>query len=432
VYPSFVALLTGRDSVKPKERPLPWVMRLIEEVYDSRYAKDTADLKGGDEDGGAPPPPAAQPFPAFLLEFFSKRYGLRSLIEQNCWDLLYNVHRLRKESLDVEIFGRFVEEYYDPDDLLFFTYVRSMVQKELGVNFRARWSEMGRNATAEGGAASPAGKGGAPGGGGLPPPLTLTHRECQLVSRVVFGSESDPLFRTFMAMVERHMTHDAKVAAARAKTTMGLPPDARRMDVTTFLHTALVEYHETRPAEGGGAGAGGDDALLREAESAYAARGGDAGGGGSPGGGAGAPPAVRPSPALLEALGETMHRSNEAYLDRALGAPDAAALPREVQAQIRQEVQAQLEAKVDAILAAVITVTQGAAGGSSGSPDVDALAKRFAELVAGAGGHHAPPGAVQAFCDGVLASGEVRATVEQLVQLLVQYAASRLKEASKA
>jgi len=207
VYPSFVALLTGRDSVKPKERPLPWVMRLIEEVYDSRYAKDTADLKGGDEDGGAPPPPAAQPFPAFLLEFFSKRYGLRSLIEQNCWDLLYNVHRLRKESLDVEIFGRFVEEYYDPDDLLFFTYVRSMVQKELGVNFRARWSEMGRNATAEGGAASPAGKGGAPGGGGLPPPLTLTHRECQLVSRVVFGSESDPLFRTFMAMVERHGRH---------------------------------------------------------------------------------------------------------------------------------------------------------------------------------------------------------------------------------
>jgi hypothetical protein len=95
-------------------------------------------------------------------------------------------------------------------------------------------------------------------------------------------------------------------------------------------------------------------------------------------------------------------------------------------------VQAQLEAKVDSILAAVITVTQGGAVASSGSPEVDGLARRFSDLVAGStsgGGSAATAGAIQAFCDGVLGSSEVRNTVEQLVQLLVQYATSRLQEA---
>jgi hypothetical protein len=409
VYPKFVGLVSGRDSVKPKERPLPWVMRLIEEVYDSRYAKDTADLRGeaGEEAGSS-----NSPFPTFVVDFFSKRYGLRGLIDQNCWDLLYNTHRLRKEHLEVEVFGRFLEEYYDPDDLLFFTYVRSMVQKELGINFRSRWSEMGRNAVEGGSASSPAK--GSSGTGGLPAPLTLTYREATLVSRVVFGSEADPLYKTFIAMVERQMTAGERPARAKAGT------DTRRIDVMQFMHIALVEYHETRPDEGGAEA----DALLRDAESAYDARASKLG---SPGGPAGA--GVLPSPALLEALGEAMHRANEACLDVALSTAQATALPREVQVQIRAEVQAQLEAKVDALLAAVITVTQGGAA-TSGSQEVDALAHRFSDLVASAGSGSGAGVGIAAFCEGVLGSVEVKSTVEQLVTLLVQYASTRLTEAT--
>ena len=38
--------ITSRETPNPKQRPLPWLMRAIEELYDSRYAKDTADLRG--------------------------------------------------------------------------------------------------------------------------------------------------------------------------------------------------------------------------------------------------------------------------------------------------------------------------------------------------------------------------------------------------
>jgi hypothetical protein len=430
-YGKFCSLIGGADTTRPKERPLAWLMRLIEEIYDSRYAKDTAELKEGEEGGGGGGGGGSgqTPFPTFVVEFFTKRYGLRSLIDSTCWDLLYNTHRLRGEGgVDVEVFGRFLEEMYDPDDLLFFLYVRSVAAKELNYSFRARWSEMGRSAAPS----SPLRGEGTHGreGQAAGASLLLSFRDAAAVSRVVFGSEADPLYKTFMAMIERNMA---------GKKGGGKGGDGRTIDVAKFLHLAVVEYHETRPAEEGGAGGAGcsgaeGDRLYREAAAAYddRLRSGALGtpGGGGGGGAASSSPAgslaggPRPSPALLEALGECMHRANEGYLDRVVAL--AGGLPKEVQAQIRTEVQAQLESKVDNVLAAVITVSQSGGGSSSGSGEVDGLASRFAAMVALGGSDEA----VQAFCDAVLGSGEVKKTIEPLVNLLVQYATSRLKEAT--
>ena len=38
-------LISLRDNIAPKLRPLSWLMRLIEEIYDNRYARDTAELR---------------------------------------------------------------------------------------------------------------------------------------------------------------------------------------------------------------------------------------------------------------------------------------------------------------------------------------------------------------------------------------------------
>jgi hypothetical protein len=80
-------------------------MRSVEELYDARYARDTADLRE-DADGNVPP---AVTFPAFVYEFYTKRKGLRSLVDQCARELLYNVHAMRKDYLEVEVFARFLE-----------------------------------------------------------------------------------------------------------------------------------------------------------------------------------------------------------------------------------------------------------------------------------------------------------------------------------
>lgn len=106
VYPRFSSLITTRDSLTPKRRPLTWLMRLIEDIYDARYAHDTTDIR---EDAVDTSERLSHIFPVFVVDFCSKRYGLRSLVDQTCWDLLYNVHALRKQEREVEIFARMLE-----------------------------------------------------------------------------------------------------------------------------------------------------------------------------------------------------------------------------------------------------------------------------------------------------------------------------------
>ena len=147
-------------------------------------------------------------FPVFVVDHFSKRYGLRALVDQTSWDILYNMHALRKDHLEVEVFARFLEEFYDPDDLLFFLYVRSVIQKLLGISFRNRWSDLGRGRER------------------TPQALWLSYRECVSVARTVFGNDQDPMYREFMAMIE------AQVVGKRRGPGQ---QDTRRIEVTQFL-----------------------------------------------------------------------------------------------------------------------------------------------------------------------------------------------------
>ena len=407
LYTSQLSAPGGEGGARPKPRALAWVMRHAEEIYDARYARDTAELRG--EGGGE-----AAPFPSFVVEFFSKRYGLRSLIDSTAWDLLASVAALRGSSAEVELFSRFLAQELDADDLLFFLYVRSVAQKELGVSLRSRWTEMGRAGAAGGGGAAVSSS-------GAPPPPLLTLKEAAAVSRAVFGSEADPLYRSFMALVE-----EATGGGGRRGGRAAAAAD-RRIDVPTFLALALEEYHGTRPetvaAEAEAASSAGQQRQLGAGERAEA---------GAPGAGAGA--AGPPSSALLEALGEAMHAANEAFVSRLLlgaeagdargGSPadtaDAyAGLPADVQASIAQEVQNQLEGKVDALLAEVIS----AAGAPA--PGIARLVAAYEALIAAGGAQ-----GMDDFCDAVLAHEEVGDAMLQLTQLLVSYAAERLGQAA--
>jgi len=90
--------------------------------WSCRYLHDTADLQAADVDISENQinDRISHIFPVFVVDHLSKKYGLRQLVEQNCWELLLNAAVYRKDTLAVEIFVRFLQEAYDPDDLLFF------------------------------------------------------------------------------------------------------------------------------------------------------------------------------------------------------------------------------------------------------------------------------------------------------------------------
>jgi hypothetical protein len=169
-YPRFVSLIAfDGDSIVPKQKSLPWLMRMVEDIYDHRFSYE--DRERDSEEEFPEMHSMLQVFPIFSVKKVGTDSGLKTLVDQTCWDLLFNTHRLREEHLEVELFARFLQEFYDQMDLLFFLYVRSVLAKVLHVHFKARWAASGNaNANANGNGA------GAGSGGGLSGGLTVNSR----------------------------------------------------------------------------------------------------------------------------------------------------------------------------------------------------------------------------------------------------------------
>ncbi len=431
LYPKFVSLVRVTEGVEPKNRALLWLMRLIEDLYEARYHADVEALRrSGAEEGAGGAEDSATPFPVFVYAFFEKKFGLPGIVQQQCWDMLYTMHQLRREHQAIETFGRFMDEYYDSDDLLFALYARSTLQKELAKeqlaldpknlswSFRAHWSSASSAAATK---------------------LLVSARQAGNVARVVFGSEADPNYRAFITLLER--------SAGTGPAAAGRRPEMLPIDVATFLHLALGRYHETRGMAAAAVGAGGRAAaasgaaasgaaggeaerLFREAVTSYEDRRrqtSSASSAAGAGAGAGAlppprPPQLRPSPELLSAIGEGMNEAMKGLLERLLAAHSS--LREDLRELVHSELQEAIEGKVDALLGQVIA---GAAPGAplSGSAEVDALARRFSALV-GEDGAGADTGAAAGeFCSEVVGSRLVREPMVELAGVLAQHAASQ-------
>ena len=446
LYPKFVSLVRVTEGVEPKNRAMLWLMRLIEDLYEARYHADVEALRrSGADEGGEGGEDSATPFPVFVYAFFEKKFGLPSLVQQQCWDMLFTMHQLRKESQAIETFGRFMDEYYDSDDLLFALYARSTLQKELAKeqlaldpknlswSFRTHWSSASSAAATR---------------------LEVSGRQAANVARVVFGSEGDPNYRAFMTLLERTagLAHGASSSSGtlRARQQQQQHPEILPIDVATFLHLALGRYHETRGIAsgggggGGGAGGGGSgrggagagaasseaDRLFREAVNSYedrrrAAPAGTptAGGAGAgAGAGSGRPAGLAPSQELLAAIAEGMNEAMQELLERLL-APHGA-LREEVRGMVRAELQEAIEGKVDGVLGEVIAGAQPGAP-LSGSAEVDALARRFGAVVAADAAGQGSGAAAGAFCSEVVGCRLVREPMAELCATLAQHALSQ-------
>lgn len=425
-FGSFVAELSLRSVPKPRHRETPWCMRIIEEIYDERYKREQ-DLLAAEEAGEAPPDRESRPFPSSVVEYVKKRYGLPAIIEQSCIDILHNVTRMRRESADCDTFARFLEEYYDADELLFYLYVRSVAQKVLGnVSFRSMWSEVGRG----------------PGSRAMPLACPqLDERQCSHIARIVFASERDGHFVAFKTVVDDHFA------------TSG----ARTIDVAAFLQLALEEYHASAgdsegdedqdedddegfaDEEGEGKSRRRDvdtDRLVSQAARGYSDRRADAAGAGDGDDqdfddegedGEEDDEHSAATRSLLERLSAALQMTNEDYIDRLLEA--AASMPPEARDEVRQELMRALAQQVDALLMHAIEDTErglvavdettnpigarfhAVMSCASDSPDEDTVTDR-----------------IEALCNSIIESDDVRTAMEPTVAALVSFEASESHE----
>lgn len=167
-YPRLLESIASTATIVPRVRPVTWLLKLIEDIYDALLAamlpaNEVQDVGGAEETSSfASPRPESMtatdtpPYreagrrsrgtnavgrlalPLFARTFIQHALGLPSLAEQDCLDLAFNVELRREQLPQVALFSNFLRELLDGDALLFFLVVRSVAQRELRLQLSSK------------------------------------------------------------------------------------------------------------------------------------------------------------------------------------------------------------------------------------------------------------------------------------------------------
>ena len=185
----------------------------IEEIYSIRFINDTNNIKeNGDGD--------SFPFPNFVLEFLSNKYIKKPSVDQHSLDLISSIDFFKNKDIIISIFSKFLNEELDSDDLEFYLYVRSCIEKELNTMF----IELARQQIKKG-------------------KLTQEERDksclsiksCLNLANNIYGDEQEELLNAFMNKIEEILTEQKNNGIKK-----------NLIEADKILEITLNDYHENK------------------------------------------------------------------------------------------------------------------------------------------------------------------------------------------
>jgi hypothetical protein len=201
--------------IRGKRMNLNELRYCIEEIYSIRFINDTNNIKENNDDG------ETFPFPNFVLEFLFNKYIKKPSVDQHSLDLILSVDFFKNRDIIVSIFSKFLNEEYDPDDLEFYLYVRSCIEKELNTMF----IELARQQTKKAGGLNDQDK----------EKSCLTIKSCLNLANNIYGEEQEDLLNVFMNKIEEILTE---------QKNNGVKKNLIEADKILFI--TLNDYHENK------------------------------------------------------------------------------------------------------------------------------------------------------------------------------------------
>lgn len=187
-FPRFCVLANelGSPAEAPRVRPLAWLMRLIEDIYELRCCESS--------------------FPLVTVNAIRGHYGLDQIAAARCWDVVYTVLATRARRVEVELFARFLQQTYNANDFSMLLRARAAITTVCGCgsNFlRSRWSSS------------------------EPPVFLLARKQCLAVCAQL-ASRDTPAYRTLAQATLTHVHGDDG------------------LDFAYLLHLIVIVHHEGR------------------------------------------------------------------------------------------------------------------------------------------------------------------------------------------
>ena len=266
---TFVERLDDGHARDARERPIEWLERECERVYDAKYENDARARRGTTrEDGGAAGRRDANAnaneedettttFGDFAYGRWARTLGVKSLVEKHAWEVMCNAEAARKSKTSecAELFCAFVRRAYDDDALLFFLYCRRWLKYECALMARRgervmRTDDLGR-ARAEKGRANHIDA------GVHACDVSLDAKQATTVVRSIFygvtseGERRDAsfLYATVCAMIEDAFSADATASWATRSDVDGADATKAviRIDGYRLLKMLLSVFVDTTP-----------------------------------------------------------------------------------------------------------------------------------------------------------------------------------------
>ncbi|KAK2964583.1 hypothetical protein BLNAU_500 [Blattamonas nauphoetae] len=118
------SLMSGKAS-SHKRKPLSWLQRLINMLYEEKIANDAAcDRRSV----------YRQPFPAHVFQWITQRYGIKRLMEMVGWEMLNTVDKYKTTKEEVALFSHFVDGDMDIGHVSFYLLARMLTQTVKSAN----------------------------------------------------------------------------------------------------------------------------------------------------------------------------------------------------------------------------------------------------------------------------------------------------------
>ena len=190
----------------------------IEEIYSIRFINDTNNIKENGESENFP-------FPNFVLEFLSNKYIKKPAVDQHSLDLISSIDFYKNKDIIVSIFAKFLNEELDSDDLEFYLYVRSCIEKELNTMF----IELARQQIRKGAGLSQEEK----------EKSCLSIKSCLNLANNIYGDEQEQLLNSFMNKIEEILTEQKNNGVKK-----------NVIEADKILSITLNDYHENKNNNG--------------------------------------------------------------------------------------------------------------------------------------------------------------------------------------
>ncbi len=212
IYNKLIKVINPSPGIKGKKMDINAIKYMIQEIYSLKFLKDTQSLFDKED-------VESDSFPEFVGNFLVNKFPKKEILDKKAVDFMLSLDFYGLKHKDIKVFQQFVTEEYDTDDLIFYLFVRSCIEKEFKVFFLEQAKEnLGEGLLY----------------GQEDDDIMIPVKKCEKLGKAIFGSEEKELLKTFMDSINKLLDTDA---ADEKK---------KHLKANAILNMSLANYHNSR------------------------------------------------------------------------------------------------------------------------------------------------------------------------------------------